>query len=255
MSGAGEGGLQPHLTPFLDADLEDVVARMRQQQLATDQRNIAEKALEGRTLSCRQGGEILQIVTLGIMQRKLALEVLRGRLSDLPEGLPDLVAPLEGEIRNDVTRVFSDASTHALSQGRSTGSRSFSPNFRGPTTAMTELATKVRSGGDDRGAGKLTGQQLPEGTAWREPLDRLRKDVCNSAQVPDRVYDDVGAVFEALGLAPLPPRQGGSGNYANSQAAQPPGGASDAEYVEQLLQAQDEFDNDEMGSKASEESC
>lgn len=280
MPGAGEEDRQP--TAILDEDIQDIVARMRKQQLATDQMNIADKALHGRSLNCKQGGEILETVSLGIMQRKLALGVLRGRLSDLPDGLPDLLAPLEGEIRNDVSRLLGGGGGQVFCVTERRGSRRLSPlpAIATPASPVTEQARKVIPGG-----GQLPPiGQLPEGTAWREPLDRLRKDVRNSAEVPDSVYDDVSSVFEALGLAPLPPRspRGGavissqctqalvrpasatplapgavSVGFTNSAGSEGPPGPDEAEYAEQLFLAQGHggFDGEEVGSKASEESC
>lgn len=190
------------LKPILDADLANVIAAMRGQQLATDQMLVAERALDGRSLSCRQGGQILGTVVLGIMQRKLAIEVLHGRLNDLPDGVPDLLVSLEGEIRKDVEAVVSGVAPSCLSYKRRKGAGSFRRSS--PSLSFTPEIGSLPSLGEVAAVDVLP--KLVGGPDSEDPMERLRRDICTH-EVPESIYDDVSAVFETLGLPPLPARE------------------------------------------------
>mmetsp|Transcript_19601 Transcript_19601/g.39927 ORF Transcript_19601/g.39927 Transcript_19601/m.39927 type:complete len:281 (-) Transcript_19601:118-960(-) len=174
-----------------DFEVVSLVARMRGQQLGTDQRELAAQVLQGRTLTCRQAGAILGVVQLGIMQRMLAFEVLKGRLSDLPHGLPDLLQPLSGRILIDVGSEFGgDAFDRTLYSSRSsTASMDVTPRQAAPHKATDALSLSLNKQND------LT-----------ESVDRLRSHVC-TGDVSDALYQDVKSVFDALGLGQLPPKQ------------------------------------------------
>lgn len=189
--------VEGHQTSMLDWEVKNLVMEMRKRRLATDQMAIAIEALQEKTLTCRQGGQLLGVVTLGIMQRKLALEVLHIRLNDLPDGLPDILAPLGGEIAKDVSE--------ALGGGVRPRSMSWTRKPSGTTTRQQRPSGVGSSPKASPGSASWT---MPgsAGSELVEPMDRLRRDVCHP-EVPDSIYDDVSAVFKALGLEQLPPRE------------------------------------------------
>eukprot|EP00416_Gambierdiscus_australes_P014823 CAMPEP_0171076716 /NCGR_PEP_ID=MMETSP0766_2-20121228/13595_1 /TAXON_ID=439317 /ORGANISM="Gambierdiscus australes, Strain CAWD 149" /LENGTH=224 /DNA_ID=CAMNT_0011533717 /DNA_START=41 /DNA_END=714 /DNA_ORIENTATION=+ len=167
-----------------DDELEELVTRMQSQQLGTDQRMIAAETLEGRSLTCCQAGALLRVVQLGIMQRMLAFEVFRGRLSDLPEGLPKLLEPLSGQILMDVGIELGGGCFNPAAYGIAS---SFStPRCNSEPTSWSWESTEVQGA-------------PPRRVGWVEAVERLRTHVC-TGDVSDALYEDVRLVFETLGL-------------------------------------------------------
>mmetsp|Transcript_67788 Transcript_67788/g.201680 ORF Transcript_67788/g.201680 Transcript_67788/m.201680 type:complete len:291 (-) Transcript_67788:93-965(-) len=212
-------------TALADFEAEALAVRMRNQQLGTDQRLLAADALRGRVLTCRQAGSLLGVIQLGIMQRIFAFEVLKGRLSDLPDGLPDLLDPLSGQILLDVGSEFGGVPfDHGLYTSRSTASTSSHTTADSGTGPLAELSPRQAAARRVRNPC----QALEKGRRdWTDSVDRLRVHVCHG-DVSDALYEDVRSVFDALGLGALPPRQPtprgdgvGAGVAAASRPLQP----------------------------------
>jgi len=204
------------LNPIVDDDVDRIIAEMRSKMLATDQMMVAAKALDGRSLSCKHGSKIIAIVHLGIMQRKLAMEVLRGRLNDLPDGLPDLLEPLQGEIRKEVGAICGNGAALPPPPLKIEGVKPYCPPLATaalppavapsalPSLSKPELPSLSKPVLPSLSKPVLPAT-LPRDAQWEEPMERLRRDVC-TPEVPLSIYNDVAAVFDALGLPPLPAR-------------------------------------------------
>mmetsp|Transcript_46833 Transcript_46833/g.125544 ORF Transcript_46833/g.125544 Transcript_46833/m.125544 type:complete len:298 (-) Transcript_46833:112-1005(-) len=231
MAGAQGPDAEPDAPTVLsNLELQALVVRMRGQQLGTDQRELAAQALQGRMLTCRQAGAMLGVVQLGIMQRMLAFEVLRGRLSDLPDGLPDLLQPLSGRILVDVgNELGGDSFDKALYSDRLASARGTPSTFTGDgTDLVSAVAPSALLAASPREVARSELDIHPalqkKQSDWVESVDRLRTHVCNG-DVSDSLYEDVRSVFDALGLGQLPPRQATprAGAGAGAPAAPSPG--------------------------------
>lgn len=190
------------LIPLSDADVKELAEAMRRKALATDQRILVSERLGGHSLTCRQAGVLLQTIKLGLMQRILAFEVLQGRLSDLPDGLPYVLEPLSGSIlRRDV-----EVGLQNPQRTPSTGS--FLDNYKSSVstsnsndciTPIKSFHSRPQSPTASVGSSAMTDNRKP---GWESSVDRLRARV-NKGNVAPEVYEDLAHVFEALGLGPL----------------------------------------------------
>lgn len=190
------------LIPLTDADVKELAEAMRRKALATDQRILVSERLGGHSLTCRQAGVLLQTIKLGLMQRILAFEVLQGRLSDLPDGLPYVLEPLSGSIlRRDV-----EVGLQNPQRTPSTGS--FLDNYKSSVstsnsndciTPIKPFHSRPQSPTASVGSSTMMDNRKP---GWESSVDRLRARV-NKGNVAPEVYEDLAHVFEALGLGPL----------------------------------------------------
>jgi len=199
------------LIPLSDADVSEMAQAMRQKALATDQRILVSERLGGHSLTCRQAGVLLQTIKLGLMQRILAFEVLQGRLSDLPDGLPYVLEPLAGNIlRKDVEVGLQNPQQSSSSRGNfmdkynnsssSSSNLAISGNHR--ATPVKSFNSRPSSPTISLGSGgSLLDNRKP---GWEVSVNRLRARVKNGDVAPE-VYEDLNHVFEALGLGPLQP--------------------------------------------------
>jgi len=204
---------ESEVVPLNDEEFGDLVHSMKQKLLATDQRLLAAQALRGRTVTGHQGGRLLQVVNLGIMQRLLAFEVLEGRISDLPEGLPHLLEPLSGQIQIDIGFRIGGHHFDPVDYGHtrsswnssdSCGDRSVRSGHTSPTVGrLSPLSSVLSRSTPSLPPAQDMSRRLPEHS---ESLERLRQDVCGE-DVPDVLYEDVRAVFDNLGLGALPPKK------------------------------------------------
>lgn len=178
---------------------------IRQKALATDQRILIEEMLTGRSLTCQQAGRFLESVKLGLMQRMLAFEVLPGRLTDLPDGLPQLLEVLSGSIRRDV-----EVALRSPRPAVAIGNRPMAAPELMPVQPLT-LSNGARS---------PSARSLPRDRRkpdWPECVDRLRVHVMNG-EVSPALHQDLAAVFEALNLGPLPAPRDESYSASSSSA-------------------------------------
>lgn len=188
----------------MDADeLEALVLEMRKMQLATDQRAVAERFLSGRSLTCSQAANILEVVQLGIMKRMLARDVLRGRLSDVPEGLNMITDGLSGQLQSDIARELGGINTSGFTDGRSSSVSLMGENSSSVETLKRSMTMPMRS--SSNAAQTTLGPGLRRRADWAESVERLRLRAC-SGDGSDLLYEDIRSVFEALGLGTLPPR-------------------------------------------------
>eukprot|EP00401_Gymnodinium_catenatum_P078625 CAMPEP_0117534760 /NCGR_PEP_ID=MMETSP0784-20121206/40579_1 /TAXON_ID=39447 /ORGANISM="" /LENGTH=320 /DNA_ID=CAMNT_0005331253 /DNA_START=86 /DNA_END=1048 /DNA_ORIENTATION=- len=72
---------------MLDDEIEALASSMAMLHLASDKYQLAADALEGRRLTSRQGGLLLDVLQNEILQMRFASKVLQGRLLDLDESL------------------------------------------------------------------------------------------------------------------------------------------------------------------------
>jgi hypothetical protein len=211
-----------NLRPLTDADMKVLLAELRQMALATDKRCLVSEFLMDRSLTCKQAGILLETVKLGLVQRMLAYEVLPGRLSDLPDGLPYILEPLPVPIRIDVEANFRGPNAHKKRIMRS--------NFLLPQSNITKAFTmpdlRLNSLAENLVTEMTPVEQVPpveqikldsvRTTSSRsiaiverrqadlsECCHRLRSYATN-VDLPTPVYQDLTAVFQALGFPPLP---------------------------------------------------
>lgn len=189
------------LIPLTDEDVKDLCDAMKRKALATDQRVLVNEYLSGRSLTCQQAGILLQTVKLGLMQRKLAFEVLQGRVSDIPDGLHHILDALSGTIRRDVEASFRDPPTDGSIQRTRTRAFLFSngPDLLLPSNNVAPEVTLVEPLKLDN---YPPDRRKPN---WQESVETLRSHVVNGdVTVSGPLYEDLVALFEALGLGPLP---------------------------------------------------
>lgn len=194
------------LTPLHDDEVENLQSAMRNQALATDQRILASESLVGRSLTCCQGGMLLEVVKLGFVQRMFAFEVLHPRLSDLPDGLPDVLEPLAESIRKDVeARLRKPPPEPRVRSG-----------YNPPELQMVQPLTC--SNGARSASSSILPQRARRKPDWPARVDRLRDHVENGQVVGD-LYEDLAAVFEALDLGPLSLPRGDSFSATTAMAS------------------------------------
>lgn len=197
---------EPEETPLSDDEFSRLLLEVENLQLATDQHAAAEAALKGRTVTCAQGGDLLGVVRLGLMKRMVAFGVLRGRISDLPHGLPALLRPLSGQILHDVGQQFGGDAFEPEMYKRAFSSRSNGTESTAPTARATPVSP-VTIPSEQNYWPKVVRATLPERRHdWADSVERLRSRMINTP-VPDAVYLEVRDVFDALGLGELPARQ------------------------------------------------
>lgn len=187
------------LRPLTDQDVRDLCDAMKRKALATDQRVLVNEYLSGRSVTCQQAGILLQTVKLGLMQRKLAFEVLQGRVSDIPDGLHHLLDALSGPIRKDVEASFRDPPTDGTIQRTRTRAFLFSNGADLPSNKVDPDVTPVEPR-------KLDNYPLDRRKPnWQESVEKLRSHVVNGdVSVSGLLHEDLVGLFEALGLGPLP---------------------------------------------------
>lgn len=188
------------LTPFSDEEVTNLLISIRKQSLATDQRNLVTEKLDGRSLTCQQAGALLEAVKLGFIQRKIASEVISGRLSDLPDGLPDVLAPLTGEIRREMeARCLSPRSLAARREAEKVARESSST----PVEPFDRSAPQTLSNSLFTMSSPKRAPANGRKENWHNCVDRVREHVANG-NVTGELYQDLAAAFDALGLGPLP---------------------------------------------------
>jgi len=189
------------LIPLTDEDVADLCDAMKRKALATDQRVLVNEYLSGRSLTCQQAGILLQTVKLGLMQRKLAFEVLQGRVSDIPDGLHHLLDALSGPIRRDVEASFRDPPTDGSIQRTRTRAFLFS---NGADLPSNKVAPEISRSSTE--PVKLDNFPLDRRKPnWQESVEKLRSHVVNGdVSVSGLLHEDLAGLFEALGLGPLP---------------------------------------------------
>mmetsp|Transcript_87604 Transcript_87604/g.246084 ORF Transcript_87604/g.246084 Transcript_87604/m.246084 type:complete len:289 (-) Transcript_87604:114-980(-) len=194
------------ILPMSDSEVKAIIRHMRTLQLATDQRRVVTQVLTRRTLTCAQAGVVLEAVRNKIVQRLLAFEELKGKLSDVDSGLRELLRPLSGPIREDVARHLSgstgvqfvrEMADNPQEQSREGTPPIFDPDLDNATVLESPLLSEVLT------ASSLSTPNLHQRRAdWVEPMERLRAHVENG-QVRGAVHKDLSAAFDALGLRPL----------------------------------------------------
>lgn len=187
--------ISEELIPVTDDDIDGLMNEMREKALATDQRNLVREFMPGRSIACRQAGVLLGSVRLGLVQRMIAFEVLQGRISDLPDGLPALLESLSGPIRSEVEANFSAQTDGRLTRTQSMPVRRCHSNFSGEQIQLDSATTAPQC----RSKLELVRRQCN----WAECVERLRSRV-TAGDVSAPLYEDLSAVFEALALGPLP---------------------------------------------------
>jgi len=191
-------------SPMSDDEFSQLLADIESLQLATDQHAAAEAALKGRTVTCAQGGDLLGAIRLGLMKRMVAFGVLRGRISDLPQGLPALLRSLSGQILQDVGQEFGGDAFEPANYKQVLSSRSSATESTIPSTRATPVSPIPF---EQNNWSKVARATLPERRYdWAESVERLRSRMVTTP-LPDAVYQDVRDVFDALGFGELPAQQ------------------------------------------------
>merc|ERR1719422_2084774 len=120
------------------------------------------------------------------MKRMVAFGVLRGRISDLPHGLPALLRPLSGQILQDVGQQFGGDAFEPEMYKQAFSSRSSATESTAPTARATPVsALKIKS--EQNHWPKVVRATMPERRHdWADSVERLRSRMMNTP-VPDAV--------------------------------------------------------------------
>eukprot|EP00929_Paragymnodinium_shiwhaense_P077983 TRINITY_DN40311_c0_g2_i1.p1 TRINITY_DN40311_c0_g2~~TRINITY_DN40311_c0_g2_i1.p1 ORF type:complete len:435 (+),score=86.69 TRINITY_DN40311_c0_g2_i1:110-1414(+) len=181
------------LTPLTDKEVAHLKHAMSKLSLGLDQRRLASEELDGRSLTCSQGAQLLEVVRGTLMQRSFVLGTLRRRLPDLKDGLQALMTPLSGEVRADVEALLAtpeDGSPARRKKRAQTGpAEELSPASLGVCNLEGGSASSPLSK-----AGRFKSAVC---------VERVRKHVF-MGHVPVEVCKDLQDVFSLLGLGDLP---------------------------------------------------
>eukprot|EP00929_Paragymnodinium_shiwhaense_P102470 TRINITY_DN6566_c0_g1_i1.p1 TRINITY_DN6566_c0_g1~~TRINITY_DN6566_c0_g1_i1.p1 ORF type:complete len:282 (+),score=59.52 TRINITY_DN6566_c0_g1_i1:102-947(+) len=191
--------------PLSDLEVHFLVLDISQHQLSSDQRNLAASRLgEHRTLTCAQAGHILGPVQHALTQRNMACQLFRGgRLSDAPEGLPDLLHVLPATMRQEVAKQLGGQRGLEIAKSlEASGADSTEPVPPSLSPLSARPSVSLLS---SRATTKASASSYYNRAELDRPVERL-KDHVRHGEVSEAVYQDLAAVFAILGLGELPPQ-------------------------------------------------
>lgn len=218
--------------PMTDSEVSSVIMTMKGEQLASDQMNFVKSIMKDRSVTCSQAGSMLEIVKNGLVQRIMAVEALKGKVTDLPRGLPLLLTPLTGPIRHDIASEIGGIKgimmaqkmdglkpeeLHAVKHAvKKTGVKVFKLS-KNVQPMKLEGASRLKPTGFGSPTGyparqsvadiaeDLVGERpdTPENGFAADHVEKLRRHVLNG-QVQEPVYGDLNKLCLALGFGGLP---------------------------------------------------
>jgi len=210
-AGAGAGGSSDEVPsrprPMAEAEVAEVLLEMDQCKLGMEKLELAARKLEGRSLSCADGGRFVKVMPTGSLQRKMVLQVLRGRLIDVDDHVEEVVQPLSAAVRKELSALLrappaaSDpvAAAAAAAAGSGGGTSAEGSNSGSAAATSTTAAAKAELGVGRTGhvPPSRFARQVQVSSKARSFQDRLHERLAAAAVSPPPVQTEVDGGTES----------------------------------------------------------